>query len=127
MTVELNHTIVYSRDKTASANALAALLGLPEPVAVGPFAAIRLSNDVTLDFAETGGDIAQQHYAFKVGEDEFQEIFGRIRAGKLDYWADPHRTLPGQANTNDGGHGVYFTNADNHVLELLTRDYGSED
>jgi hypothetical protein len=31
MTVELNHTIVYSRDKRASADFLAGLLGLPAP------------------------------------------------------------------------------------------------
>ena len=44
MTIELNHTIVYSRDKRVSSDFLASLLGLPSPVAWGPFLAIGVAN-----------------------------------------------------------------------------------
>lgn len=125
MSVELNHTIVHSRDKKASATYLAELLNLPEPVAFGPFMVVQLDNHISLDFADDDGEIVPQHLAFKVSEEEFQEIFGKIRDRKLAYWADPHRSRPGEINTNDGGHGVYFTDEDNHYLEILTRDYGS--
>jgi hypothetical protein len=37
LTIKLNHTIVYSRDKHASSAFLAGLLGLRAPVAFGPF------------------------------------------------------------------------------------------
>jgi hypothetical protein len=30
-----------------------------------------------------------QHYAFVVTEDEFNEIFARIKAVRQDYWSDP--------------------------------------
>jgi hypothetical protein len=49
MTVELNHTIVWTRDKAASAAFLAEIPGLPVGAPVGPFVPVRLGNGVTLD------------------------------------------------------------------------------
>ncbi len=123
MPVELNHTIVYARDKKESAQYLAELLNLPKPISFGPFMVVQLSNGVTLDFADSDGEVKQQHLAFKVEENEFDEIIGRIRRRKLAYWADPHRHTPGKINNDYGGRGVYFTDADDNVLEILTRDY----
>ncbi len=77
MTIELNHTIVYSRNKRVSSDFLAGLFGLPSPVLWGPFLAIEVANKVTLDFRDADGEIDAQHYCFLVGEDEFDEIFGR--------------------------------------------------
>ena len=57
-------------------------------------------------------------------EEEFDEIFGRIRARGLDYWADPFRRHPGEINTHDGGRGVYWLDPNGHVLEIITRPYG---
>ena len=125
MTVELNHTIVAARDKRAAATFLADLLGLPAPTPFGPFFVVSLSNGVSLDFMDTSEDIRPQHYAFLVSEAEFDAIFGRIRARNLPYWADPRHQQPGEINTRDGGRGVYFDDPDGHVLELLTRPYGS--
>ncbi|MGH3789068.1 MAG: VOC family protein [Pseudonocardiaceae bacterium] len=125
MTVELNHTIVAARDKAASAMFLTDLLGLPAPTPFGPFLVVTLSNGVSLDFLETSDDIQPQHYAFLVSEAEFDTIFNRIREQDLQYWADPFHNEPKQINTRDGGRGVYFDDPDGHVLELLTRPYGS--
>ncbi len=125
MTVELNHTIVAARDKVASAMFLTDLLGLSAPTTFGPFLVVTLGNGVTLDFMETSDDIHPQHYAFLVSEAEFDTIFDRIQALDLRYWADPFRQEPGEINTRDGGRGVYFDDPNGHVLELLTRPYGS--
>jgi extradiol dioxygenase family protein len=126
MPIELNHTIVYSRDKRASAVFLADLFGLPSPIAWGPFLAIAAANDVTLDFYETADDIAPQHYCFLVGEDEFSAIYGRIQARGISYWADPAHQVAGEINTHDGGRGVYFDDPSGHNLEIITRPYGDE-
>jgi len=53
MAIELNHTIVASRDKHSAAASLAALLGLPAPSSFGPFQVVALSNGVSLDFLQT--------------------------------------------------------------------------
>lgn len=125
MSVQLNHTIVHARDSATSAAFLAGILGLTPPTRFGPFMAVALDNGVTLDYADAPGEIASQHYAFLIDERGFDEAFGRIRDRGLAFWADPHRSRPGQINTNDGGRGVYFADPDGHLLELITRPYGS--
>ena len=124
MPVQLNHTIVAARDKQVAATFLADLLGLPAPTPYGPFAVVELANDVSLDFMDDP-ESHPRHYAFLVTEPEFDEIFGRIRARELDYWADPFHRHPGEINRNDGGRGVYWSDPDGHSLEIITRPYGS--
>ncbi len=125
MAIQLNHTIVSVRDKRESATFLAEILGLDEPKPYGPFLVVQVDNDVSLDFADDHGPVNPQHYAFLVSETEFDEIFGRIRERGLPYWADPGRTKPDQINHGDGGRGVYFQDPDGHLLEIITRPYGS--
>jgi catechol 2,3-dioxygenase-like lactoylglutathione lyase family enzyme len=125
MPVMLNHTIVRVRDKRESATFLSEILGLAEPVPFGPFLVVQVDNEVSLDFADETGEPHPQHYAFLVSEAEFDEIFGRIRARGLPYWADPARRRPGEYNTNDGGRGVYWEDPSGHFLEIITRPYGS--
>ncbi|MFO0575482.1 MAG: VOC family protein [Polyangia bacterium] len=125
MAVQLNHTIVLSRDKRVSADFLSQILGLPEPAPFGPFLVVPADNAVSLDFVEVKGAIVPQHYAFLISEAEFDAIFGRIRERGLPYWADPFHHEPGQINRRDGGRGVYFNDPSGHNLEILTRPYGS--
>jgi catechol 2,3-dioxygenase-like lactoylglutathione lyase family enzyme len=124
MAVHLNHTIVLATDREASAAFYSEVLGVPVAGRVGQFVAVALDNDVTLDFVTAGdGPIPSQHYAFLVSEAEWDEIFGRIKARGLDYWADPHHRRPGETNTGYGGRGVYFEDPDGHNLEILTTPY----
>ena len=125
MSVRLNHTIVWCRDQKRSARFLSEILGRPTPVRFGPFLVVEVDNGVSLDFHDTDEDVAPQHYAFLIDEDDFDAIFARIRERGLDYWADPGRTRRGEINRNDGGRGLYFLDPDRHVLEIITRPYGS--
>ena len=125
MTVQLNHTIVHVSDKDRAAADLAEILGVAAPTTYGPFRVLTLDNDVSLDFADDHGEPDRQHYAFLVGEDEFDAAFGRIRDRGLTYWADPGKSRPGEINHNDGGRGLYFDDPDGHRLEIITRPYGS--
>jgi hypothetical protein len=124
MPVQLNHTIVAAHDRHASAAFLAELLGCKPPTVFGPFAVVELDNDVSLDFMDDP-EVKPRHYAFLVSEAEFDEIFGRIRARGLPFWADPFEQHPGEINTSDGGRGVYWKDPNDHVLEIITRPYGS--
>ncbi len=125
MSVRLNHTIVWCRDQNVSASFLTEILGLAPAVRFGPFLVVEVANGVSLDYHEVDSDITEQHYAFLIDEDDFDEIFGRITARGLDYWADPMQSRPGTVNRNDGGRGVYFADPDGHLLEVITRPYGS--
>jgi catechol 2,3-dioxygenase-like lactoylglutathione lyase family enzyme len=125
MTAELNHTIVWCSDQGASAKFMAEMLGRPAPSRFGHFDVVQLDNGVSLDFADAEGPIRSQHYAFLIGEADFDAVLARIKARGLDHWADPRRTRPGEINRNDGGRGVYFSDPDGHILEVITRPYGS--
>jgi catechol 2,3-dioxygenase-like lactoylglutathione lyase family enzyme len=125
VSVQLNHTIVSCHDQQRSAAFLTGILGLPPATRFGHFLVVATDNDVSLDFAETSRDIASQHYAFLVGEEEFDAAFGRIREKELPYWADPGKAQRGTVSHRDGGRGLYFEDPDGHLLEIITRPYGS--
>ena len=123
MSVELNHTIVWCRDKQRSATFLTELLGLPSPTKFGPMLVVRLGNGVSLDFYENDGENSSQHYAFLVSDDEFDQIFARICEKQLPYWAAPGKRGAGEIYRLNGGRGVYFDDPDGHFLEVMTRPY----
>lgn len=125
MSIKLNHTIVWCRDKQKSAAFLAEMLGLPKPAHFGPFLVVQVENEVSLDFHEIEGGISPQHYAFLISEEEFDEIFARIGTKGIQYWADPGQHRVGEINHSDGGRGVYFEDLDGHILEVITRPYRS--
>lgn len=124
MTITLNHTIVVTRDKMATAKFYTEVLGFPPHRMVGHFAVVQV-DDTSLDFVETDSDIAQRHFAFLVSEAEFDVIFQRIKQRGFAYWADPFRKQPGAINHWDDGRGVYFDDPNGHLLEIITRPYGS--
>jgi catechol 2,3-dioxygenase-like lactoylglutathione lyase family enzyme len=120
MAVELNHTIVWARDSKASAAFLAEMLGLPTPSHWGPFEVVATANGTNLDYLDREGDIAAQHYAFLVSEAEFDAIFGRVQAEGLVYGSGPYSRDDMKINHRGGGRGVYFSDPNGHILELLT-------
>jgi len=122
---ELNHTIVACRNQEQSASFLADVLGRAAPKRWGPFHVVELDNNVSLDYYESAGPICSQHYAFLISEEEFDAVLARVRARDLTYWADPGRKLANRINNNDGGRGFYFDDPNGHLMEVITRPYGS--
>jgi len=61
-----------------------------------------------------------------VGEPEFDEIFGRVKAERLTYGSGPFTPDDMKINNWNGGRGVYFRDPNGHLLELLTKDYTAE-
>ncbi len=123
MSVQLNHTIVWCRDKRKSTSFLMDILGLPDPIAFGQMLVVQLANGVSLDFFDSDSAIAMQHYAFLVSEDEFDHAFSRIRDRGLAYWADPGKQRPGETYLHNDGRGLYFDDPDGHLLEVMTQPY----
>lgn len=125
MGAQLNHTIVWCSDQQKAATFLAEMLGRPAPTRFSHFDVVALDNGVSLDFANSKEPIRPQHYAFLISESDFDAVLERIHEKALDHWSDPGCTKPGTINRNDGGRGVYFPDPDGHLLEVITRPYGS--
>jgi catechol 2,3-dioxygenase-like lactoylglutathione lyase family enzyme len=124
MPVQLNHTIVHAEDRDATADFLVDVLGLQPAETFGPFRVVQVSNGVSLDVMQAAGPVHSQHYAFLVTEEEFDQIWDRIKERSLKFWADPFHSDEGRINTNDGGRGLYWLDPNGHNLEIITRPYG---
>ena len=119
--MKLNHTIVPSKDKVASAQWFARIMGLEyEGLSAGHFAPVRINDHLVLDFDENP-HMAHHHYAFHVDDAEFEAIFGRVKAEGIAYGSGPAEEKGNmQINTRGGGRGVYFYDPNGHSIELLT-------
>ena len=117
--MELNHTIVPASDKEASARFFARIFGLAYDGPTGHFAPVLVSDSLTLDFANAR-DFDRHHLAFKVTDEEFDEIFGNVKAEGIPYGSGPYSLDDMKTNSWHGGRGVYFRDADGHILKLLT-------
>jgi hypothetical protein len=86
MAIELDHVIVSSRSKVASARQLAELLGVGwSATAIGPFAAVFVNDGLTLDFFETDESFPVEHFCFRVAPADFDAILARIQAAGIAY------------------------------------------
>ena len=124
MTIHLDHTIVPTHNKAASAKLLADLLQVPWAEAgVGPFAPVFVNDGLTLDFIDTDEAFPIYHFCFRVDQEEFNSILGRIKAAGIKYRSTVHGPVDMQINTQRGGSNVYWNEPDGHQWELLTVSY----
>ncbi len=120
MTIELDHTIIPARDKDEAARFFARIFGLDYRGPGGHFAPVEVNDRLTFDF-DNASEFEHHHYAFHVSDDEFDAIFGRIRAERIVYGSGPRSHQNMELNHRNGGRGFYFENPDGHLLELMTR------
>lgn len=120
MNITLNHTIVPAHDKEASAAWFAEVFGLQYGGLQGHFAPVQVNETLTLDF-DNAAQFEPHHYAFHVGEPDFDAILGRVKQSGLPFGSEPSAQDNGEINTRRGGRGVYFRDANRHSWELLTR------
>ena len=127
MSIQLDHTIVPSRDRKAAAELLAHLLGVPwAESGVGPFCPVYVSDSLTLDFDQSDEPFPVLHYCFRVSETALDGILARIQARGIAYRSTPHGPVDRQANTLHGGRIVYWNEPDGHVWEALTVSYARQ-
>ena len=125
----LDHTTVPSRNRRAAAELLAGLLGVPWAAegGAGPFSPVFVSDTLTLDFDQFDEPFGRRHYCFRVSEEDFDRILGRIKSRGIAWRSTPHGPADGEVNTRHGGRIVYWDEPDGHVWEILTVSYARQD
>jgi catechol 2,3-dioxygenase-like lactoylglutathione lyase family enzyme len=128
MTIRLDHTIVPSKHKLASAQFFAEIFGLT--VKPGYFAQVQINESLTFDFVDehrpegerifNPTPIQGHHYAFYVSDAEFDAILSRVKATGLRYGSGPLSHTDGKVNRRRGGRGFYFEDPNGHLLEVMT-------
>jgi catechol 2,3-dioxygenase-like lactoylglutathione lyase family enzyme len=127
MTIQLDHTIVPSRSRDASAKRLAQLLGVPcGPAKDGPFFAVYVNDGLTLDFIETQEPFEIYHFCFRVDDREFDAILERIKAAGIEYRSSVRGPVDMKINTDYGGRMIYWNEPDGHQWEILTASYARQ-
>jgi catechol 2,3-dioxygenase-like lactoylglutathione lyase family enzyme len=119
MGIVLDHTIVPARDKELSARFLARILGLHYEGPASHFAPVRINDTLTLDY-DNWSEFESHHYAFKVDETAFDNIFNRVCEERIPYGSGPRSLDDMTINHRHGGRGFYFRDPNGHVLEVLT-------
>ena len=122
MTIQLDHVIVPSHDRLAGAKFLAELLDVPWAESQGSFTPVYLNDGLTLDFADRER-FEGHHFCFRVSEEAFDAIFGRIQAARIPYRSHPRGENDMQINARLGGKNLYWDDADGHLWEILTVSY----
>ena len=105
MRPQLNHLIVWARNRHESAAFLSDILGLGSPTEYGHFTQVETGSGVAIDFGDTDDEPLGMHLAFLVTEREFDQAFARIIDQGVPHSAGPSGSQPGRINHNDGGRG----------------------
>jgi hypothetical protein len=122
--VEFNHHILLAREKKKTAELLTFLFDLPDPIpADGPmpefFLCINFKNNVTLLVAEAK-EHSIAHYAFKVPQEDFDQVITKLEDLNIKYWADPRMEKPSEIYMENGNRGLYFIDPSGHGMEILS-------
>ena len=120
MPIWLDHTIVPSKDKEEAARFFARIMGLSYDGLKGHFAPVRVNDQLTMDFDDSD-EFISNHYAFRIGDEEFDAIFARVKAEGVRYGSGPMTADNMEINHRRDGRGFYFHSPDGHNLEVMTR------
>jgi hypothetical protein len=127
MAIELDHFIVSSHNRVASAKMLGEILGVPwQETALGIFSPVFINAGLTLDFVQTDADYPVEHYCFRVSPDDFDTILDRIKAAGIGYRSTVRGPVDSQVDTQFGGKGIYWNEPDGHQWEMLTVSYARQ-
>lgn len=121
MTIALDHTIVAVNDRERSARFLTDLVGLDTAQPIGPFMAVRVNDELTLDFDDRHG-AKPGHYGFLVDDDTFDRVLAAADRLGVDFGSGPEHGWDRSTYQIDGdGRGVYVREPDGHSYEFFTR------
>ena len=124
MSIVLDHTIVPTHDKEASAQWLAYLFGREPKESRGAYAQLPVSDALTLLFYDSKESFEPHHYAFLITEEEFEAILGRLKEKGIPYGDDAavldNFQIKPRGNPKGVGRGLYFRDPNGHSLEIIT-------
>jgi len=127
MPIDLDHTIVPSHHKIASARQLAELLDVPwAETSLGPFSPVFVNEGLTLDFVETDEPFPIYHFCFRVDDARFDAILARIVAAGIAYRSAVRGPVDHAIGTDYGGRMIYWNEPDGHQWEMLTVSYARQ-
>ena len=125
MAIQLHHARVPSKDVEAAAEWFSRIMDLPREGT-----SVRLNQTQILEFVpreQFSGQGGERHFAFRVSDQEFDQILIRVRGEGIKVRSDPgppsERSVNDQINYYDNGRGFYFSSPEGHGYEVITHPY----
>jgi catechol 2,3-dioxygenase-like lactoylglutathione lyase family enzyme len=117
--LRIEHIGLSARDAHASAQALAEILGAPEPTVDGADDDMfRVETEGGFLLFSVASEVHSEHIAFRVDGARFGEIVGRLRARGVAFGNDPENLRNGRTDDPLGGEGrVYWADENGHLFE----------
>ena len=82
---------------------------------------MKVNDNLFFDFDDGRDPVTHEHYAFHVTDEEFDDIFGRVKDEGLSYGSEPFAQDNMQVYDMWGGRGIYFHELNGHSIEIFTR------
>ena len=122
--INLDHIIVNVNDIESTLKFWKTLFDFKTEGQSGPFTVLRITPDLTFQFAPWGTD-GGSHFAFCLEQDEFEKMFTKLKELEIPYGDSFHtvgtQTGPGLEEGAKGmGKSIYFFDPNRHLLEIRT-------
>ncbi|MGE0712942.1 MAG: VOC family protein [Planctomycetota bacterium] len=118
----LDHLILRVNDADESARFFTEVLGLVCEGKAGPFTIVRVTPNLTIQLAPWGTS-GGEHLAFAMSGEEFEAVFGRVRAAGIAF-GDSFSSVgnmrgPGlESGARGPGASLYFFDPSRHLVEI---------
>jgi catechol 2,3-dioxygenase-like lactoylglutathione lyase family enzyme len=122
----IDHLILNVNDMPSSVDFYTNILGFQLEGEDGPFTVIRISDDFTLQLAPWGTE-GNEHLAFALSRETFDQVFSRLRENGIPY-GDSFHTVGNNSGpgVESGARGpaptLYMKDPNNHLIEIRTYD-----
>jgi len=120
----IDHLILNINDVSASVEFYVGILGFSLEGIDGPFTVIRVTDDFTIQLAPWGTK-GNEHLAFAMSREEFDNAFARVKESGIPYGNSFHtvgtNTGPGvETGAKGPAPTVYMNDPNNHLIEIRT-------
>jgi catechol 2,3-dioxygenase-like lactoylglutathione lyase family enzyme len=118
----LDHLILHVNDVEESSRFYTEILGLTNEGRREPFTVVRVTSDFTIQLAPWGTK-GGEHLAFAMPRTEFEEVFRRVREGRIEF-GDSFDSVgnmkgPGEeAGARGPGASLYLFDPNMHLIEI---------
>lgn len=120
MAITIDHVLLSAHDHEESARQFARIMGLTYAGPDRHFAPVRVNDTFSVVFMRAEAFTAT-HLGFYIGEAEFATILANLQALGLPYGNSPRDATNGRTDHPFGGQGLFFTDANGHLFEVMTQ------
>ncbi len=122
MTITLDHTVIASANNETAAQRFADVMGLHVGEREGAgdkFISVRVNDTLRLFFV-SAGTVMCQHLAFVVDDWTFDQVLHRLSRMQMPFGNSPRDTRNGRTDHPFAPRGLFWTDSDGHLFELMT-------